>query len=152
MNIFVLDRNLERSARYHVDKHIVKIPIEAAQLACNARLFHKMGAPYRPAQMYNRMSLFSRSCVRAYLFTCEYGLSLCKEYTYRYGKIHKSQEVLLDCLQNIPPLPNSRIKFILNMPFYCQKQNVVESYRCYYNREKRHLFKWTKRQKPKFVL
>ena len=37
MNIFVLDRDLVKSAQAHVDKHIVKMPLETAQLLCTAR-------------------------------------------------------------------------------------------------------------------
>lgn len=34
MNIFYLDDDLETSVKYHVDKHITKMPLEAAQLVC----------------------------------------------------------------------------------------------------------------------
>lgn len=36
MNLFYLDEDLDKSAEYHVDKHIVKMPLEAAQLLCTA--------------------------------------------------------------------------------------------------------------------
>ena len=36
MNLFYLDEDLDKSAQYHVDKHIVKMPLEAAQLLCTA--------------------------------------------------------------------------------------------------------------------
>ena len=34
MNIFILDEDLDRCAEYHVDKHIIKMPLEAAQMLC----------------------------------------------------------------------------------------------------------------------
>ena len=34
MNLFYLDENLDKCAEYHVDKHIVKMPLEAAQILC----------------------------------------------------------------------------------------------------------------------
>ena len=34
MNLFYLDEDLDKCAEYHVDKHIVKMPLEAAQLMC----------------------------------------------------------------------------------------------------------------------
>ena len=34
MNIFILDKNIDKCAEYHVDKHIVKMPLEAAQMLC----------------------------------------------------------------------------------------------------------------------
>ena len=36
MNLFYLDEDLDKCAEYHVDKHIVKMPLEAAQLMCTA--------------------------------------------------------------------------------------------------------------------
>jgi len=34
MNLFLLDDDLDKCAEYHVDKHIVKMPLEAAQILC----------------------------------------------------------------------------------------------------------------------
>ena len=34
MNIFILDENIDKCAEAHVDKHIVKMPLEAAQMLC----------------------------------------------------------------------------------------------------------------------
>ena len=36
MNLFYLDDDLDKCAEYHVDKHIVKMPLEVAQLMCTA--------------------------------------------------------------------------------------------------------------------
>ena len=36
MNLFYLDEDLDRCAEYHVDKHIVKMPLEAAQILSTA--------------------------------------------------------------------------------------------------------------------
>ena len=36
MNLFYLDDDFEKCAEYHVDKHIVKMPLEVAQLLCTA--------------------------------------------------------------------------------------------------------------------
>ena len=36
MNLFYLDEDFDKCAQYHVDKHIVKMPLEAAQLLCTA--------------------------------------------------------------------------------------------------------------------
>ena len=34
MNLFYLDEDLDKCAEYHVDKHIVKMPLEVAQIMC----------------------------------------------------------------------------------------------------------------------
>jgi hypothetical protein len=36
VNIFILDHDLKKSIEYHVDKHIVKMPLEAAQMMSTA--------------------------------------------------------------------------------------------------------------------
>jgi len=36
MNLFYLDENLDKCAEAHVDKHIVKMPLEVAQILCTA--------------------------------------------------------------------------------------------------------------------
>ena len=36
MNIFVLDRDPEVAARYHCDKHVCKMILEAGQMLCTA--------------------------------------------------------------------------------------------------------------------
>ena len=36
MNLFYLDEDLDKCAEYHVDKHIVKMPLEVAQICCTA--------------------------------------------------------------------------------------------------------------------
>ena len=41
MNIFILDKNLDKCAEYHVDKHIVKMPLEAAQMLCTNHWIEK---------------------------------------------------------------------------------------------------------------
>jgi hypothetical protein len=42
MNLFFLDNDLDKCAEYHVDKHIVKMPLEAAQLLCTAMWVDKV--------------------------------------------------------------------------------------------------------------
>ena len=36
MNLFYLDKDLDKCAEYHVDKHIVKMPLKVAQMCCTA--------------------------------------------------------------------------------------------------------------------
>ena len=48
MNIFVLSKDPKQAAKWHVDKHIVKMPRETAQILCTVR--HQYGddkAPYK---------------------------------------------------------------------------------------------------------
>ena len=42
MNLFYLDEDLDKAAQYHVDKHIVKMPLEAAQILCTTIWIDKL--------------------------------------------------------------------------------------------------------------
>ena len=77
------------------------------------------------------------------------GFYLGEEYTRRYGKVHKSIEVLkeLDKSLDIDFPQEKPTSFALCMPDEYKIGNTVESYRAYYMGAKRHLAKW-KTQKP----
>lgn len=98
MNIFVLDENPQVAAKMHNDKHVVKMILESAQLLCGV---HHMTdpltteqVPYKLSHKNHPCSIWARQCVENYIWLCDLGLSLCEEYTYRYGKRHKSQDVI----------------------------------------------------------
>lgn len=92
MNIFILDTDIKLSARYHVDRHIVKMPLETAQLLCTAH--HAGGTdkdtiPYRMTYKNHPCAMWARENISNYTWLCYFGLELCYEYTYRYKKVHK---------------------------------------------------------------
>lgn len=78
---------------------------------------------------------------------------LCDEYTYRYGKIHKTDEKLKVSLAFHPVNINKgdMTTVALAMPDYCKMDNPVESYRKYYMQEKTSMLNWKKREKPYWV-
>jgi len=85
------------------------------------------------------------------LYLAELGLELCKEYTFRYGKRHKSQDVIEWCIENKPSI--SDIGFTepaKAMPDEYKVDDVVESYRNYYNGAKVSFSKWKNRETPKW--
>ena len=152
MNIFFLDENPTLSAQYHVDKHVVKMILETAQLLCGV---HHVTAhdtahvPYKLSHKNHPCSIWCRESLSNYLYLCELGLELSKEYTYRYGKRHKSQDVIEWCLINKPNIPD--IEFTdpaKAMPDEFKVDSVVESYRNYYMGAKSNLAVWKNREKP----
>jgi hypothetical protein len=46
MNIFFLDFDTEKCAKYHCDKHVVKMILETAQLLCGVHWVIGSEAPY----------------------------------------------------------------------------------------------------------
>lgn len=163
MNIFALDTDPRKCSQMHVSKHCVKMILEHCQLLCTA---HRVldGTPtgkpvkyclkdsrdtmlYSSTHINHPSAIWVRQGKQNYEWLCEVTQELAAEYTYRYGKVHKCKDIgMIDYLTC--NTPNS----ILNAPFTyptpampddCKVQdNVIESYRNYYNTYKRDLFNW----------
>lgn len=153
MNIFVLDHDPDRAARDHCDRHVVKMILETAQLLCGVH--HAMGlpygdAPYRPTHMNHPCAVWLRGGLARYRFTVELGMALCREYTRRYGKRHKSEDVLHWCAENAPALDAEAPlePFAQAMPEAYRGACAVEAYRAYYRGEKARFATWKGREAP----
>ena len=153
MNIFFLDENPTLSAQYHVDKHVVKMILETAQLLCSVHHVTDQvtdQVPYKLSHKNHPCAVWARQSLSNYLYLCELGLELGKEYTHRYGKRHKSIDVINWCIINKPNLiENGDItEFALAMPDECKIGNSVESYREYYIKHKQSISSWKHRETP----
>jgi hypothetical protein len=152
MNIFFLDENPTLSAKYHVDKHVVKMILETAQLLCGVHhLTDQVNdqVPYKLSHKNHPCAIWARESLSNYLYLCELGLELGKEYTYRYGKKHKSIEVIEWCIVNKPNIPDIGFTTPARaMPDEFKVDSVVESYRNYYMGAKSDLASWKNREKP----
>jgi hypothetical protein len=150
MNIFLLDKNLEKCAQYHVNRHVVKMILESAQLLCSVHhICGELEPPYKLAHKNHPCSIWCRASLTNYLYLCELGLELSKEYTFRYGKHHKSTDVIQWCLNNLPNIPD--IGFTppaLAMPDQYKVDDFVQSYRNYYIGEKKGFATWKNREIP----
>ena len=143
MNIFVLDWDIKQCAKDHCDKHCVKMILESAQLLCGVHWLSGKEAPYKLSHKNHPCSIWARKSLGNYLWLCELGLELCSEYTRRYGKTHKTKQILDWCLDNKPQIPD--IGFTepsLAMPDDYKTNDVVESYRKYYINDKKEIAKW----------
>lgn len=149
MNVFIFDLDLETNAQMHCDRHVVKMILEAAQLGCAVHHLTGGTAQYKLTHANHPLTQWAKSSVKAYRYVVNYGLALCKEYTYRYGKVHKSQAVLLWLKKHEPDLPNTPVRFrIVVKPDCIIPDSAVESYRQYMRVHKRAIATWTKRPVP----
>lgn len=149
MNIFFLDENPKLSSQYHVDKHVVKMILEHTQLLSSVHWVIGGEAPYKLSHKNHPCSIWVRESLSNYLYLCEFTLELGKEYTHRYGKRHKSIDVVEWCIINKPNIPD--IGFTtpaMAMPDEYKTSSVVESYRNYYAGAKKNLAVWKNREKP----
>jgi hypothetical protein len=152
MNIFYLDKNVTKCAKYHNDKHVVKMILETAQLLCGAHWATGGEAPYKLSHKNHPSAIWTRTNIENYRWLCMLGRELCHEYTRRYGKYHKTSEVLTWCCDNLPNIPEG--KFFeppMAMPEHCKIGNSsILSYRNYYMTEKKSFSTWKNGETPEW--
>ena len=153
MNVFFLDNNPKQCAIYHNNKHCIKQLLESSQLLCGVH--HVVGTqtdiPYRLSHKNHPCAIWARESLSNYLYLCELGLELCNEYTYRYGKRHKSLEVIMWCISNRPNIPDIGFTEPARaMPDEYKVKSVVQSYRNYYIGEKSGFANWKNRDIPEW--
>jgi hypothetical protein len=173
MNIFYLSNDPRDCAIQHVDKHVVKMTLEYGQLMSTA---HRVldGEPYYGKTKNNRnilrfllpdqreeviwkashinhpSGLWVRASSSHYQWMYELWLQMLGEYTYRYGKKH-SVERMIPWFKKLPD--NISNKGWLSdptpaMPDEYKTKNSIDSYRNYYQGDKRSFASWKNRDKP----
>lgn len=152
MNIFYLHEDTATCARQHNDKHCVKMILEYAQLMSTAH--HQADSPikhllYKQTHINHPSAIWARESKANYEWLYQLFVELCQEYTYRYGKVHKTFSDKSELLSNVPDLPDIGLTEIPKcMPDACKVGNVLESYREYYRTEKQSLGTWKNRETP----
>lgn len=152
MNIFVLDARPEVAAQMLCDKHVVKMVLETAQLLSTTYWHFDMEAPYRPTHKNHPCAKWARESSDNYIWLWNLGKAIAAEYTHRYGKRHKSEDVI-DKLSALPEgiKMGAMTPFALCMPDKYKCDDVVDSYRAYYVGEKAYMFTYKNREVPEFV-
>ena len=179
MNIFFLDNDIKKCAQYHCDKHVVKMILETAQLLSTAhrildgtetvavsdtgRKKKKWILPnalenyiYSATHINHPSAIWCRKTDKNYCWLHQLLLALCKEYTYRYGKIHKCQATgLVASLAKLPkniPIGEFTPPTPAMPDEYKVSNDVLKSYHNYYNGAKVRMFAWKKRQPPNWII
>ena len=170
MNIFYLDKNPRKCAEYHLDKHCVKMILEYCQLLSTAHRVldgketvekSKTGRNvkrwileselnnvlYSATHINHPSAVWCRHSLQNYQWLHELLVELCREYTYRYGKVHKCEEIGLVKALGTPPSNISTKPFTEPtpaMPDACKViGDSVTSYRRYYIMEKSRMWSWS---------
>lgn len=158
MNIFLFDENIEKNAKYHGDKHVVKMITEYNQLlstACHwfgldTTGMYKMTHKFHPSQTWVRESR------QNFQYLLELNMALLGEYTHRYGKVHAGSRLIplfIDALDSIPVGMDKRTTFVAVLPGQPVDRSktdlgVITAYRNLYMNEKRNLATWKNRETP----
>ena len=150
MNIFVLDEDPSVAAQMACDKHVIKMILETAQMLCTVAHHLGVSAPYVATHKRHPCNLWVGASKENWDWLVEHGIALCAEYTKRYGRVHKSQQVIEYCSQldlNFPQ--QDRTPFAQAMPPQYKDPCAVMAYRAYYHGEKARFATW-KTQPPKW--
>lgn len=153
MNIFVLDKNVEKCAQYHCDQHVVKMILESVQMLCTALNKKGFATPYKSTHINHPCVLWVENSFTNYLWLKDLAIALNTEYRFRYEKDtdHKSILVLND-ISNYSYEDHGLTEFAQAMPDkYKVPGNAVKAYRQFYVGEKMGFAKWTRRSVPKWV-
>ena len=176
MNIFYLHENPIQNAKWHIDKHIVKMPIEYAQLMSTAhRLLdgemyigktaivrnikrwrlhdEREDILYKASHINHPSAIWVRESIENYFQMYKLYMAVLAEFTNRYGKVHMTDLKLRGILTS-PPMQIDVKTFVdpyLAMPDDVKQDDVVEAYRDYYKKYKKSFAKWTNRRIPEFM-
>lgn len=152
MNIFYLDKNHIRCAKYHCDKHVVKMILEYSQLLSSAHWMMGKKAKYKLTHKNHPCAIWVRKSKYNYEFLLKLLYELHIEYSKRYNRIHKSMEIFQELDEHRPELPN----FPFSEPPQCMPEiyknnDTVQAYRNYYLGEKIRFAKWKYTKIPHWI-
>lgn len=155
MNIFCVDSDPRPAAQALCDQHILKMPIETAQLLGNIRHEQGLDAIYAPFNPRHPCSLWAGESRDNYYWLLAHGLELCREFTYRYAKEHACQRVILWYARRRHDLrfpQKKRTPFRQCMPeIYRDETDAIRAYRNYYRFDKARFARWNHRPRPEWM-
>lgn len=154
MNIFYLHHDHVTAAKWHANRHVVKMILEYSQILSTAH--HVLGTDldcdilYRQTHVNHPSSKWARQSTENYLWLYNLFCAVCDEYTFRYGKTHKTDTKLRTLLKTLPiNIPAGKFTQPPQaMPDDCKSEDSIIAYRKYYIYHKSHIAAWKKREIP----
>jgi len=153
MNIFVLDLDIRKCARYHCDQHVSKMILESAQLLCTALNKKGFETPYLSTHVNHPCVLWVEESYGNFQWLVELSIALNAEYRYRFEKTtdHKSISVIR-AVSALKYQSSGLTPFAQAMPEqHKEPGNAVAAYRRFYSREKLSFARWTRRRRPRWI-
>jgi Pyrimidine dimer DNA glycosylase len=115
MNIFFLSISIRRCAKYHFDKHVIKMILEYCQLLSTAwfilnekeaTTYISQEKIYKPTHKNHPCNVWVRKHINNYNYVAKLGLELCREWRYRYNhpvtRLHAAEHKLIFLFNNPP--------------------------------------------------
>lgn len=150
MNIFVLDRDVPTCARYHADRHVIKMILESTQMLCTVLHQNGIQAPYKPTHPHHPCTLWVGRSLSNWRWLRKLSLSLNDEFRLRFKSPKDHSSALVARGLPEPPIEDLGLTdFAQAMPErYRDPRNPVAAYRRFYIAEKASFATWTARPVP----
>ena len=157
MNIFYVNRNAKIAAQEMCDKHVVKMILESAQMLSTAHRvldgdeYANSVGLYKMAHKNHPSTKWVRQSYQHYKWLYDHMVALMQEYTYRYGKHHATERLLVPLREYPQAIPVSGfVDPPQCMPDHCKGEDAVLSYQTYYILEKSDFATYKRRQMPEW--
>lgn len=103
MNIFVLSEDVKEAAEWHVDRHVVKMPLETAQMLCTAlSLNGNSNVEYKPAFFKHPCTIWAAATRDNFEWLCRLGVELCSNTLIGMKESMLQKRSFAAAMRNIP--------------------------------------------------
>ena len=156
MNIFFLDEDYKLAAKYHVNRHVIKMQVESAQMLSTASFISRNRPEdwmfYKPTHENHPCNVWARKSLDNWLWLRNLAYELQNEWRYRWNHTKNHKSILM--LDNLPEplIPSIGLTELPQaVDENCKSDNPIDAYRKYYITSKTKLHDWGIRGKPEWI-
>ena len=175
MNIFYLHEDPIQNAKWHIDKHIVKMATEYCQLLSTAHRVldgemylgktknnrnikrwllqdEREGLLMKASHVNHPSNIWVRETSSNYMYLWKIYMATLAEYTHRYGKRHGSGRASLSLMRPPKNIKQGKCTTLPQcMPDNCKVLgDPIQAYKNYYINEKYYFANWKSREIPEW--
>jgi len=163
MNRFIIEKTPQEIASSLCDQHVVKMPLEEAQMLCTTLWHH---APeyaeendlYKPVHQKHPCTLWAMECRMNFMWATNLYVAMLQEYTKRYHKVHGASKHYDAIFLGTKLIPNTT-NFITPHPQCFSGHDdlktdeffPIEAYRKFYIVDKSRFARYNYTNKPQWL-
>ena len=157
MNRFIIEDTPSKIAASLCDQHVVKMPLEEAQMLCTTLWHHAPNYAeendlYKPVHQKHPCTLWAMECRMNYMWATNLYVAMLQEYTKRYHKVHgssKHKDALFYGARFIPEGKNTKHPQCFSGHDDCRTNEFypLVAYRKFYAKTKMKMARYNKTDK-----
>ena len=161
MNRFIIEGEPQKIAKSLCDQHVVKMPLEEAQMLCTALWHH---APeyaeeknlYKPVHQKHPCNLWAMETRANFEFAFTLYMEMLTEYDFRYKKVHGASKHFYSILTGIKYIPQGNLTkhpqcFSGMDELKTDEFYPVKAYRAFYIADKARFARYRYTQQPTWM-